>query len=47
MIYSHGNIYLTVDSSLEKKHYLTLLNVKPCEFDKIYIGKDVPENKIY
>ena len=54
-IYWDSNIYLTDDSLIEKYSKITTLNnitlrkvnIKPYGFDRMYIGKDLIENKLY
>ena len=55
LIGSDGNTYLTVDSLIKTSNIITgsnnitlrKVNVKPYEFDKKYICKDLTEDKLY
>ena len=55
LIDSDGGLYLTADSLIEINNIITSsnnftlrkVNVKPCEFNKIYMDKKLIENKLY
>ena len=55
LINSDGDMYLIIDTLIEinnimfgsYKIYLRKINVRPCEFDKILIGKDLKEFNLY
>lgn len=55
LINSDGDMYLIIDTLIEinnimfgsYKIYLRKINVTPCEFDKILIGKDLKEFNLY
>ena len=54
LIDSNGNMYLTVDSLIERNskttgsnHRLIKVNLKPYGFDKMYLEKDLIEDKLY
>ena len=52
---SGDNMYLTVDSLIDINNIITgsnditlrKVNVKPCGYDKMYMGKDLIEDKLY
>ena len=55
LINSDDDMYLIIDTLIEinnimfssYKIYLRKINVRPCEFDKILIGKDLKEFNLY
>ena len=55
LIDSHGNTYVTVhtliaiNNKIKSSSNTTLkkVDVKPYEFDKMYMDKDLTENKLY
>ena len=55
LVDSENNMFLTVDSLVDIKNittcsndiFLRKVNVKPCEYDKMCMDKDLIDNKLY